>query len=206
MRKMSSITIVLILAFSSLSAQVFEGMRNSMFSDIKAHNIGDVITVIIVEQTKAEQNSKTENMSQSSMSAEGKSSGNIMSFLPLFGTSSTIKNEHDGQEGTEQNEKLVGKVTATITGRSDNGILEIKGRRMLEVNGEKNLMQVKGMVRPKDILTDNTVYSYNIADAEISYQKGNLHKRFIKPGAIQQLLTVGIGAGLMALAYIGFFA
>ncbi|MFW6328327.1 MAG: flagellar basal body L-ring protein FlgH, partial [Bacteroidota bacterium] len=61
MRKISSITIVLILAFSSLSAQVFEGMRNSMFSDIKAHNTGDVITVLIVEQTKAEQNSQSEN-------------------------------------------------------------------------------------------------------------------------------------------------
>jgi flagellar L-ring protein precursor FlgH len=76
---------------------------------------------------------------------------------------------------------------------------------MLEVNGEKNLMKVKGLVRPKDILTDNTVYSYNIANAEIAYKQGNLHKRFLKPGLLQKTITLGIGAGLLGLAYIGFF-
>jgi len=205
MKKNLAIILAIILTVSNLSAQIFDGVRNSMFSDIKAHNIGDVITVIIVEQTKAEQNSKVENNNSSSMSVEGSTSGNIFSFIPLVGGSSKIDTKHDGKEGTAQNEKLVGKVTATITERNDSGMLTIKGRRMLEVNGEKNMMKVEGMVRPKDIMTDNTVYSYNIANAEISYKKGNLERRFIKPGRIRQLLSVGLAGGLMALAYIGFF-
>lgn len=190
---------------SVLPAQIFDGVRNSMFADIKAHNVGDVITVIIVEQTKAEQNSSVENNNTSSMSVEGSTSGNIFSFIPLVGGSSKIDTKHDGKEGTSQDEKLVGKVTATIVERNDAGMLTIEGQRMLEVNGEKNLMKVSGMVRPKDIMTDNTVFSYNIANAKISYKKGNIERRFIKPGRIRQLLVVGIGGGLMALAYIGFF-
>ena len=198
------ITLILSL-FVTLNGQIFEGVTNSMFSDIKAHNIGDVITVIVVEQTKAAQNSSSQNSNKSSLTAKGETSGNITSFLPLFGTGATVNNAYDGSEASEQNEKLVGKVTATITERMPSGVLKIEGQRMLEVNGEKNMMQVKGMVRPKDILTDNTVYSYNIANAEIAYKKGNVHKRFIKPGLLQKTITLGLGAGLIGLAYIGFF-
>ncbi len=204
--KQLSVIFLILISSATLSAQAFQGTSNSMFSDIKAHSVGDVITVIVVEETKAEQDSRVESSSKSAMGAEGKTSGNILSFLPLFGTSSTINNEYDGKQGTEQQEKLLGKVTATIMERSGNGVLKIEGRRMLEINGEKNMMQVKGMVRPKDIRTDNTVFSYNIANAEIAYKKGALTKRFIKPGTLQKLLTLGIGAGLFALAYIGFFA
>lgn len=203
---MKKLTFILIIfSFVNLEAQIFEGVGNSMFADIKAHNIGDVITVIIVESTKAEQNSSSKNSNKSSMTAEGETSGNITQFLPLFGTSATVNNEYDGSEGTEQNEKLVGKVTATIVERTAAGTLRIEGQRMLEVNGEKNLMKVKGLVRPKDIMTDNTIYSYNIANAEIAYKKGNIHKRYIKPGFLQKTITLGLGAGFMALAYIGFF-
>lgn len=205
MKKNFIIGILIFVSFNILQAQVFEGVRNSMFADIKAHSVGDVITVLVIEQTKSEQNSRTENSNKSSMSANASTSGNITDFLPLFSTNTAINNQYDGREGTEQNEKLVGKITATIVDRTESGALKIEGRRMLEVNGEKNLMEVKGMVRPKDIMTDNTVFSYNIANAEIAYKKGSLNKRFIKPGTVQRLLTLGIGAGLLALAYIGFF-
>ena len=203
--KKTFIILAITFFFTNLSAQVFEGITNSMFTDIKAHSIGDVITVIIVEQTKSEQNSSSQNSNQSSMSAAAKSSGNITAFLPLFGTSANIDNAYSGKENSAQNEKLVGKITATIVERMPSGTLRIEGKRMLEVNGEKNMMKVKGLVRTKDIMTNNTVYSYNIADAEIAYKKGNLHKRFIKPGLLQKTATLGIGAGLVALAYIGFF-
>ncbi len=205
MNRNIKILIMLSLFITILSSQTFQGVSNSIYSDLKAHTVGDVITVLVVEQTKASQDSKVNHSSQSTMGAESSSSGNILPFFPLLGTKTNITTGHDGKEGTDLQEKLTGKLTAIITERTETGMLKIEGERILNVNGEKNLMKVTGLIRTKDIQTNNTIYSYNIANAEIIYKKNNITKKFLKPGSIQRLVTTGLGLALVGLAYIGFF-
>jgi flagellar L-ring protein precursor FlgH len=82
-------------------------------------------------------------------------------------------------------------------------MLKIKGSRFLDVNGETNIMKVEGLIRLRDINADNTVYSYNIADAKISYKKSGLVNKIAKPGSFQRWTTWLIGIGLMVLSVYG---
>lgn len=170
-------------------------ISRSLYSDVKAHQIGDIITVLIVESANASRESNISSSTDSDISADASMDGNIFSaatengFLPLFGASSSLSTNHDGQEGTKQKEQLTGKISATIVNKTDNGMLLIEGRRTLEVNGEENLMELSGMIRPRDIQTDNTVFSYNVADAEITYRKSGVANKFMKPGTTKRWTT-----------------
>ncbi len=178
----------------------------SLFADIKAHEVGDIVTVLIVETARATRESQVQSAASSDVSAQGSVTGDLGSligFLPSFGASSGLSNSHQGSEGTQQREMFTGKISAVIVETSPDGMLKIQGERTVEVNGEKNVMRLEGLVRPRDIRADNTVYSYNIANAAITYRKSGTVNRFVKPGTVHKWIAWLLGIGLVALAVVG---
>ncbi len=196
MSKIIYAIVMLACVLPQLPAQSF----GSLYSDVKARQVGDVLSVIIVETANATRESKSQNSTKSDMNIDGSVGGTLTSFLPAFGASSAVDKSYNGTEGTQQNEKLTGRIAVRITEITDNGMIKIAGERTLEVNGEKNLMKLEGFVRQRDIQTNNTVFSYNIADAQITYKKSGIMNKLVKPGTFTRLLTYGIGAGLVAAA------
>ena len=195
---------ILLIAMSSfLLGQMEDFSVTSIYSDIKAHNVGDLITVHIIESSNASRESKVNSSSSTDMSMDGSVAGTLTDYLPLFGAASNISNILDGSEGTEQKDQLTGRISVTIMEETENGMFFIKGKRILEVNGEMNTIQLEGYVRERDISTDNTVFSYNIANAEIIYQKGGTLENVVNPRKVQNWLTWGMGLGLVGLAFIG---
>jgi len=190
-------TILMIYTF------VLSGQTTSFFSDRKAHSVGDVVTIIIRENADASQKAEAQTSSNTKTEVSASNEGNLTSYLPLFGSKSKINNEYDGSDQTEQSQTLQAKMAAVITNKTDEGMYKIKGEKRLEVNGEKNLLKVEGLIRSRDIKTDNSIYSYNIANASVIFRKSGLARRFIKPGTIQKLLNIGLTGGLIALAFIG---
>ncbi|NOZ74633.1 MAG: flagellar basal body L-ring protein FlgH [FCB group bacterium] len=195
--------IIFILLSVLLCGQSMNTSANSLYADVKAHNIGDVVMVIIAETANAAQESKVNSTQKTSASANGGVTGNLTSFLPLFGATTDLANSQNGSAGTQQKDQLTGKITATIIDKLDNGMLRIEGERIVEVNGEKNRMHLEGLVRSRDIGTNNTVYSYNIADAKIIYKKDNFKDKIVKQGKLQRLTTTTIMLGLIGLAIAG---
>ena len=195
--------ILLIVMSSFLLGQMEDFSVTSIYSDIKAHNIGDLITVHIIESSNASRESKVNSSSSTDMSMDGSVAGTLTDYLPLFGAASKISNILDGSEGTEQKDQLTGRISVTIMEETENGMFFIKGKRILEVNGEMNTIQLEGYIRERDISTDNTVFSYNIANAEIIYSKGGTLENVVNPRKMQKWLTWGVGLGLVGLAFIG---
>ena len=195
--------ILLIVMSSFLLGQMEDFSVTSIYSDIKAHNVGDLITVHIIESSNASRESKVKSSSSTDMSMDGSVAGTLTDYLPLFGAASKISNILDGSEGTEQKDQLTGRISVTIMEETENGMFFIKGKRILEVNGEMNTIQLEGYVRERDISTDNTVFSYNIANAEIIYRKGGTLENVVNPRKMQKWLTWGVGLGLVGLAFIG---
>ena len=195
--------ILLIVMSSFLLGQMEDFSVTSIYSDIKAHNVGDLITVHIIESSNASRESKVKSSSSTDMSMDGSVAGTLTDYLPLFGASSKISNILDGSEGTEQKDQLTGRISVTIMEETENGMFFIKGKRILEVNGEMNTIQLEGYIRERDISTDNTVFSYNIANAEIIYSKGGTLENVVNPRKVQKWLTWGVGLGLVGLAFIG---
>lgn len=174
----------------------------SLFTDVKAYHIGDVVTVLIMENANASRESQVESSSKSDVAANGSVSGNWTSYLPLFGASSSLSSSHDGSEGTKQKEQLTAKVTATIVEELGGDLFRIQGERRMEVNGGENITRVEGLIRSRDIHSDNTIYSYNLANAKIVYKKSGLTNKVTKPGAIHRWATWLLGAGLVTWAIL----
>ena len=195
--------ILLVVMSSFLLGQMEDFSVTSFYSDIKAHKVGDLITVHIIESSNASRESKVNSSSSTDMSMDGSVAGTLTDYLPLFGAASKISNILDGSEGTEQKDQLTGRISVTIMEETENGMFFIKGKRILEVNGEMNTIQLEGYIRERDISTDNTVFSYNIANAEIIYRKGGTLENVVNPRKMQKWLTWGVGLGLVGLAFIG---
>ncbi|MFC1618631.1 flagellar basal body L-ring protein FlgH [Candidatus Neomarinimicrobiota bacterium] len=176
----------------------------SLYADRKARNLGDVVTVLITETANASRQSKVQRSDDNSVNAQGDIQGNLLQFLPIFGLKSNLQTDSDSREGTAQKDLLIGKITAVITEVTDNGTFKITGSKVINVNGERNLLTVKGTVRPRDIRTDNTVYSYHIADSRIYYSKAGVAGKLVQRGTLPRLANMIMGgAGLAIIGYVG---
>ena len=136
------------------------------------------------------------------MDLNASAKGNVADFLPLFGGSSSMSTSYDGGDGTQQKDQLTGRITVRITEQTDNGMFKIKGERTLNVNGEENVMELEGYVRGRDISTNNSIYSYNIADAQITYKKGGI-TNIVNDGFFSNIFVRVIGLATVA-ASLGY--
>ncbi len=199
-----AIVLLALLILGKVTAQTAtHGTPYSLYTDVKAHTVGDVVTVLVVENARASRNSELRSNSEAQVNADGKIGGTFSNFLPLFGAATTVGNSVDDAEGTKQEDQLSAKITATIVEETEGGLYRIHGERSVTVNGEENLMRLEGLVRGRDILADNTVYSYNIADASIEYRKNGLDDKLGKPAALTRFLTWGLSTGLILAAFLG---
>jgi len=160
----------------------------SMYTDLKARKVGDIVTVEIIEFSDAESRARTQTEQENQSNFENEATGDF-DFLPLFNIGTSVSNDYEGQGRTSRQGSLRAKMTATIVGIDPAGNLMIEGTRCVDINGEKQLTTLKGTVRPQDVTSDNVVYSYNISNAQITYSgKGMLHDAQ-KPGILTRIIN-----------------
>lgn len=162
---------------TNLFAQGFriENM-NSIFADHKARVVGDVITIHIIEFSEADNKNSTSTSKSSDLSVSVPEGTGRLSFLPTLSFGATSSNSFSGEGGTSKRGSLKGKMTATIIEINPNGYFIVKGKRVISINQDTQEMELTGIVRPRDIRADNTIFSYNIAEARITFTgKGPIH-------------------------------
>jgi len=180
--------VLLLLPFTlKLRGEDF-GQHQSLFTDIKAHAIGDILTVNIVEENRASNqvSSKTEKTTKSSIdSAPGIGE---LAFIPMLGADIKTKNSFDGKGDNIRNASLRARMSVTVINIKPNGDLIIQGSRTIGISKDKETIVLTGVVRQKDIAPNNTINSYQIADAEIHYTgKGNASTA-ARPGFLSRFL------------------
>ena len=80
-------------------------------------------------------------------------------------------------------------IAVRVTKVLDNGNLVIEGTKVVEVNDEKGLIKVTGIVRPRDIQPNNMIYSSSIADAQITYSGKGAVNDGHRPGVLARLIN-----------------
>ena len=194
--------ILIIIVFLNISySQNFQ----SFYQDVRGRQAGDVLTVLVTETSNASRESRTNVSSNAGMSLDGSVSGTFSKYLPLFGAQSSTSSNMDGNEGSQIKDRLEAKVSVTILedkkNRLNPGTFRIEGKREVTINGEKNFIRIRGLIRERDISTDNTIFSYNIADAEIEYLKGSPLKNMVAPPRrFRKLGTAILGLAMVGLA------
>lgn len=138
------------------------------YADVKARNVGDLITINIVESARASKNATTKTSRDSGLNASW--SGVFEKLAGSWvGTSHSVSlgTEHDGKGETTRSSFLNAYMTAQVVEVMPNGNLLIRGSRRVLVNLENQFIHVEGLVRPEDISSNNVVHSTFIADAKI---------------------------------------
>ncbi|MBL4782135.1 MAG: flagellar basal body L-ring protein FlgH [Porticoccaceae bacterium] len=144
-----------------------------LFEDQRASRVGDIIQVLLVEQMDAAKTTKTEidKDSKSSLSAPTLF-GELLDDLGLGIDSSS---EFEGEGKSNQSNHLSGSIAVTVAHVLPNGNLMVQGEKWIQINQGGEYIRIKGIVRPSDVSSNNTVLSTHVADARISYGgKGSL--------------------------------
>lgn len=142
------------------------------FEDIRARRVGDVINVILDEQTNA---SKTASTNAAKGSSVGLPSPTLFGGTITAGGRNILANEitansdFAGSADSSQSNKLSGSVAVVVDKILSNGNLWIRGEKRLTLNQGSEVVQVTGLIRPVDITPQNTIQSNQIADANITY-------------------------------------
>lgn len=191
--------IVGILLMSGLLIPHVASAQNSLYRDVKANKVGDVITVVLRESTNASSASDARLSSNASGSAGGSMSGNFMPFQPTFGADATVNYGSDQKNLSNQRQLLEGFISVQIKEVTPNGDLIVEGNRLTEVNGEIHEMMLNGIVRQNDVNSQNQVFSYRIANANISYhKKGGINPKTKNRGLIKKVALGAVSLGLGA--------
>lgn len=172
----------------------------SLYSDIRAFRVGDAITIQLAERTSATRNSGWGQSRSSNLGASSSVDGGP-DLSGNFGVNAKFNNESQNENRSVQRDLLQGTMTALVVGvDSLAGNLIVAGERSLNVNGETHIMKVEGSVRPFDINTNNTILSYQLANANIIYRRdgGSIRKKLFGPGALAGAATLlVIGAAII---------
>jgi flagellar L-ring protein precursor FlgH len=142
-----------------------------------ARRVGDLITVIIDESASTSLGAQTDDSRDSSTgfgvtamlgleASITKANPNMGGGINIGGSSSS---SHSGQGTTTRNGTLSATLTCQVQEVLPNGNLRIRGTKEVRVNRETQYLTLEGVVRPRDILLDNTVRSNVIADARVEY-------------------------------------
>ncbi len=157
----------------------------SLVSNFKAHRVGDVVTIVIAEQTTANATAKTDANNKSEHSG-----GPGLGVLDLIGSwGLDVENKYKGDGRTARTGDLQAQISARIVEVLHNGDLRLSGTRMVDINGERQLIEITGLCRPRDIAPDNTILSTFIADARIAYNGAGIINATSEPGVITKLLN-----------------
>ena len=160
----------------------------SLYADVKAHSVGDILTVAIVERASASNSEQVRSRRNTQTSTSAEAGTGAFSFLPEFGMSAGSNRTHEGSGISTRDGRLTARMAVTIQEVRSNGDLVVSGNREVEVNDETEILTLTGTVRPSDIQSGNVVFSSNIADAQISYKtKGRINKES-RPNIIMRVL------------------
>ncbi len=153
------------------------GFSTALFEDVRARYVGDILTIILNEETRASKSASTSTSKDNSVDVENPT---------LFGLPLTLKGltdgrlanleqrlsaqkSFDGEGQSDQSNQLRGTIQAMVVEVLPNKVLRVEGEKVIAINQGDETVRISGLVRLQDITTDNTVSSTQVANAVITY-------------------------------------
>lgn len=154
------------IIFSSMACCISlfnDSLYRPFIADKKAYLTGDLLTVIIMENSNAQTNADLASSKELKTALEA--SYNKKPQEVSFG----LKGEGRSAGKTGRNGKIKAALTVRVTALLPNGSYCIEGHQRIQINGELQTIRLKGLVRQEDISTQNTILSTRLANARITY-------------------------------------
>ena len=154
---------------SSFADSIWNKDSSSPYTTQRAYKVGDIINIIILESTSAKNIAGTKTDVKDDLGA--KFTHSLQRLAPVIGTNNqlagNVSNRYSGLGQTSRTSNVQARIAAWVTDVLPNGNLSIKGKHRVEVNEEVQEITVTGIIRPQDISGANTLFSYQVANAEL---------------------------------------
>ncbi|MBU0572993.1 MAG: flagellar basal body L-ring protein FlgH [Candidatus Margulisiibacteriota bacterium] len=181
----------MLISSCSFADSVWNEKSSSPYTTDKSYSVGDIITVIVEENTSAKSSANTKTDIKDDFGA--KLSHTIAALNPLIGgdnsASANWSNKYTGSGKTERLSDISAKIATSVIEVLENGNIVIEGKHKVMVNDEEQIISIKGMVRSKDISIANTVDSSQVADADVSIVGYGAVQEAESPGWITRFLN-----------------
>ena len=137
--------------------------------DLRASQIDDLVTILVAERASATSKGTTNTSRSSDVSASvGALGGLTRAAGPWSNLANASGNSQLKAEGTTSRESMLSTTLAgRVTHVLPNGYLIVEGVKDILVNSERQVITVRGVVRPSDLSSGNLVRSDHLAQLEI---------------------------------------
>ncbi|MFC1478520.1 flagellar basal body L-ring protein FlgH [Candidatus Margulisiibacteriota bacterium] len=194
--KKSILVLLVFLAFitAALPKSLWREDSKSPYTAARAHKVGDIITIFIDETTRAAQSAGTNTSKRSSVESDLFSSWKHVATA--LGTRRddvsnaggiSAQDEYVGEGETSRRSLVRARISATVTQVLPNGNLYILGSHKVNVNEETETIVVAGVIRSEDITAQNSIFSSQIAEAQISVKGSGTVAAKQSPGILTKL-------------------
>jgi flagellar L-ring protein FlgH len=154
----------------------------ALVADKRAQNVGDIVTVLVLENATASSRAMTDASSQTDADIFGKDGRSTISL------SGGISAEGLSSGRTGRSGEFRAHIAAVITEQAENGMLSIAAQQEISINGEAQKISLTGQIRPVDIGPANTITSNRIANGKISLIGNGVVDRAQRQGLIMRLM------------------
>ena len=155
-----------------------QGMRVGLFEDTTAKYVGDVITIVLIENTNASATSNTNSSKDNKVDLPGPTlAGQEIKKdgVEILNNKFSGEREFSGQGTSAMNSSFNGKLSVTVANVLPNRNLVVRGEKMMMLNQSDEYVRFIGIVRPQDIKQDNSIDSTRVANVHMAYGgKGDL--------------------------------
>ncbi len=149
-----------------------QGRELELAGNPVARHVGDIVTIVLDEQTAAQKTATTATQKTTTDSLPGPTLlGKSVTFhgVPVLDNNINNSAKFSGQGDSAQSNSLTGYVACTVVRVLPNGDLVVAGQKQVGLNQGQEYLRLSGIIRPIDLAADDSIPSYGVTDAEISY-------------------------------------
>lgn len=148
-------------AASSGQSLIDPAQYRGLAADRRAYRVGDVLTVYVLEASRARSQAATDASRDTDVKIDLKAPSTH------YDASLGISGKRSGAAQTMRIGELRAQISVRVVAVEPNDLLRIRGAQSLVVNGEQQHIELSGLVRGEDISSDNAVWSNRIADVDV---------------------------------------
>ena len=185
------------------NGSLYQAGALTLFNDVRAHRIGDIITISLIERMSA--NKKDEAKYDKSNNQDygistpftvntpdnvvGDVVNKVTSPIRGLGFGYGSESSFAGKSRVKQDSSLTGSIAVTVVEVIPNGNLVVRGEKWITIHDGDEVVQFAGIIRPEDIQPDNTIASEKVADVRLVYKDVGISGDSARAGVATQWLN-----------------
>ena len=170
------------LAVAAGPSMVDPDHYRSIYSDRRAHGVGDVVTILVIEAAAAE------SRADSSVDREFDLNASVIQDDDVPKAGLNLSREVTGEGATRRSGQIRAQLSARVERVLDSGDFLVRGDQSITINGEQQRIRVEGVARPWDIASDNTVLSSRLLNPKIEFVGEGWVEGSQRPGLLERLV------------------